>query len=77
MKLHSVAAMKSVVMVVNKTHRIPANHPETYTDLGQYLVDLKDTYCEMYLEKVAPKCFEKVRDRMSDPCVELLAPDGL
>jgi len=75
--MDSVAAVKSIVMVVNETHRIPANYPETYADLGKYLVSLKDTYCEMYLDKVAPKCFDKVREQMSDSCVDLLAPDGV
>jgi hypothetical protein len=75
--MKSIASLKSVVMTVTETHRIPADYPETYTDLGQYLVSLKKSYCRRYLQTVGAKYPTAVRSRMSEACVDLLAPDGI
>ena len=75
--MESVAALKSVVMTVTETHRIPATYPDSYTDLGQYLISLKNAYCRKYLTTAGAKYPTAVRSRMSEACVGLLAPEGI
>ena len=75
--MQSVAALKSVVTTVTQTHRIPATYPDSYTDLGQYLISLKNAYCREYLRTVGTKYPTAVRSRMSKACVDLLSPEGI
>ncbi len=75
--MESVATLKSVVTTVTETHRIPAEYPDTYTDLGQYLISLKNAYCREYLRTVGTKYPTAVRSRMSEACVDLLSPEGI
>jgi len=74
--MESVATLKSVVTTVTEIHRIPATYPESYTDLGQYIISLKNAYCREYLTTVGAKYPTVVRSRMSEACVDLLDPDG-
>jgi len=75
--MESVAALKSVVTTVTETYRIPAEYPETYTDLGQYIISLKNAYCRQYLTTAGMKYPTAVRTRMSEACVDVLAADGI
>jgi len=75
--MESIATLKSVVTTVTETHRIPAAYPESYTDLGQYLISLKNAYCREYLTTVGTKYPTAVRSRMSKACVDLLASEGI
>ena len=75
--MESVAALKSVVTTVTETHRIPATYPDTYTNLGQYIISLKNAYCREYLTTVGAKYPTAVRSRMSESCVDLLSPEGI
>ena len=75
--MESVAALKSVVTTVTETHRIPATYPDSYADLGQYLISLKNAYCREYLTTAGAKYPTAVRSRMSEACVDLLSPEGI
>jgi len=75
--MESVAALKSVVTTVTETHRIPATYPDSYTDLGQYLISVKNAYCREYLTTAGAKYPTAVRSRMSEACVDLLSPEGI
>jgi len=75
--MKSIASLKSVVMTVTETHRIPADYPERPTPIS----DSTSSHSKVVLSTVSPDSGTKyptaVRSRMSEACVDLLAPDGI
>ena len=75
--MESVVALKSVATTVTETHRIPATYPDSYIDLGPYIISLKNAYCREYLTTAGAKYPTAVRSRMSKACVDLLASGSI